>query len=545
MACSLNVLSRRAVPIGGARAGVAWAVAVGVLTIIAGHARCDEPVLTIIYPESDIYALDAAEMNDAGEVLINRQPQSADPPAPAYWAAVWKQGVWHPLPVPTIASVCPTNVQYPAQYDSWRGIRANALNNSGTAAGGLLTYTCSGSFMAVWSRGDDGEWGQPVISRTSRNPDCLYPYPASGAIHTAIGDDGTAGGMGNAAVSNGCAGADSYLMVSPGGFLQGAASLNGIHTRIVDINNAGVAVGIAHDGSYNNHVQVWTAPDQVMDLGPGVARAINDLGWILTATGMWRDGQFTPFNPEGTPAEHRIVGLDVNDVGSVLGSTVVEIDGVRHTLASLGLSLLGYSQWSPIAINNHNEIVGNVSPNAAPTQTQVFILRPNLPCFHVTAQPLPANACPTGSAMFAVAVSTPAPIMCRWQVQTSPGVWQPLGNDPAPLPCAGGAFAYATPIDSPEVTIGIRPCPGSPMPPQHFQIRCIVTNLCGSVTSDEATYTVCPADVNCSGALSVQDIFDFLEEYFSGASIGDFNGSGAVSVQDIFDFLAAYFAGCV
>jgi hypothetical protein len=54
----------------------------------------------------------------------------------------------------------------------------------------------------------------------------------------------------------------------------------------------------------------------------------------------------------------------------------------------------------------------------------------------------------------------------------------------------------------------------------------------------------CPADFNNSGAVSVQDIFDFLSAYFGHDPRADFNGSGAVSVQDIFDFLSAYFGGC-
>jgi hypothetical protein len=56
--------------------------------------------------------------------------------------------------------------------------------------------------------------------------------------------------------------------------------------------------------------------------------------------------------------------------------------------------------------------------------------------------------------------------------------------------------------------------------------------------------TVCvgaPADWNCSGDVTVQDIFDFLASYFTNT--GDFNADGGTSVQDIFDFLSAYFAG--
>jgi len=56
--------------------------------------------------------------------------------------------------------------------------------------------------------------------------------------------------------------------------------------------------------------------------------------------------------------------------------------------------------------------------------------------------------------------------------------------------------------------------------------------------------TVCvgrPADWDCSGTVSVQDLFSFLADWFAGHA--DFNASGATTVQDIFDFLAAWFAG--
>jgi hypothetical protein len=54
----------------------------------------------------------------------------------------------------------------------------------------------------------------------------------------------------------------------------------------------------------------------------------------------------------------------------------------------------------------------------------------------------------------------------------------------------------------------------------------------------------CIGDINGSGGVSVQDIFDFLGAYFSGDPLADVNASGTVTVQDIFDFLGGYFAGC-
>ena len=73
---------------------------------------------------------------------------------------------------------------------------------------------------------------------------------------------------------------------------------------------------------------------------------------------------------------------------------------------------------------------------------------------------------------------------------------------------------------------------------------CIVTAPCGSATSNAATLRVCPADFNCSGALEVSDIFDFLAAWFASDPRADFNGVNGLGVQDIFDFLAAWFGGC-
>lgn len=73
---------------------------------------------------------------------------------------------------------------------------------------------------------------------------------------------------------------------------------------------------------------------------------------------------------------------------------------------------------------------------------------------------------------------------------------------------------------------------------------CVAENSCGVTQSESVELRVCVADYNCSGVVSVQDIFDFLEDWFAGDSHADMNGAGGTSVQDLFDFLAAYFAGC-
>jgi hypothetical protein len=75
----------------------------------------------------------------------------------------------------------------------------------------------------------------------------------------------------------------------------------------------------------------------------------------------------------------------------------------------------------------------------------------------------------------------------------------------------------------------------------------IITGPCGSVTSAAATVEIftCPsADINDDGTVSVQDLFDFLEAFFSADLRADINQSGTLTVQDIFDYLASYFRFC-
>ncbi len=54
----------------------------------------------------------------------------------------------------------------------------------------------------------------------------------------------------------------------------------------------------------------------------------------------------------------------------------------------------------------------------------------------------------------------------------------------------------------------------------------------------------CRADFDCSGALSVADVFAYLNAWFAGEQRCDFDGLNGLQVADIFAFLNAWFAGC-
>ncbi len=79
-------------------------------------------------------------------------------------------------------------------------------------------------------------------------------------------------------------------------------------------------------------------------------------------------------------------------------------------------------------------------------------------------------------------------------------------------------------------------------------------SLCAGPTTPSQRYagnfttcgptTCCPADYNNSGGLEIQDIFDYINDWFNAAPSADFNHSGALQIQDIFDMLTRWFAGC-
>lgn len=55
---------------------------------------------------------------------------------------------------------------------------------------------------------------------------------------------------------------------------------------------------------------------------------------------------------------------------------------------------------------------------------------------------------------------------------------------------------------------------------------------------------LCDGDWNANGAVSNQDIFDFLAAFFGDIPSADVNQSGDITTQDLFDFLADFFTPC-
>ncbi len=112
-------------------------------------------------------------------------------------------------------------------------------------------------------------------------------------------------------------------------------------------------------------------------------------------------------------------------------------------------------------------------------------------------------------------------------------VFQGLGSICSPNPCPqpGGAccFGSTCSITSAAACSGVN---------RRFAGPSTSCNAIGNTTTP-----CCLANFNQNATLEPQDIFDFLNAWFTLDPTADINGSG-VSIQDIFDFLTAWFAGC-
>lgn len=112
---------------------------------------------------------------------------------------------------------------------------------------------------------------------------------------------------------------------------------------------------------------------------------------------------------------------------------------------------------------------------------------------------------------------------------------------------------------SPTANPILRPSIGAPSPGRNLskylkgmgrdaqgEIYILTTTTLGptGTTGEVVKIIPCPADINGSTTITVQDIFDFIALWFALDARADINGIGGVTVQDIFDYLARWFAGC-
>ncbi len=243
------------------------------------------------------------------------------------------------------------------------------------------------------------------------------------------------------------------------------------------------------------------------------------------------------------------LGLGVNNPVSSLTTLP---DGDVVAVGAVIAARWNGSVWSPLGSGSsgsvpalitlpNGDIVagGNFSTAEGATRLATYSFDALIPT--ILAQPQSVSACSGNAASFSVTAET-GTLTYQWQLQTAPNTWSAFGNDPLPLPCGGSA--QATPPDTATISIHITPCPGT----NHYLIRCLVSNSCGSATTDEATLTINSADFNGDGDPGADTDIDAFFACLGGnccpsCGSADFNGDGDTGTDADIDSFFRVLAG--
>ena len=134
---------------------------------------------------------------------------------------------------------------------------------------------------------------------------------------------------------------------------------------------------------------------------------------------------------------------------------------------------------------------------------------------------------------FSTALNVAPRTVVEYAYEDQAGVGILAGTLPAAGVCCRGATC--------STTVAQGSCTGSGTAGASFVTTSSVCNS-GPISSTPCCY----ADYNKVGGLSVQDIFDFLGDWFASSPFANTGGNGGaapLSVQNIFDFLTDWFAG--
>jgi hypothetical protein len=176
------------------------------------------------------------------------------------------------------------------------------------------------------------------------------------------------------------------------------------------------------------------------------------------------------------------------------------------------------------------------------------------PCGLVSG-PHSTTTCPTGGGATFTAMLPATPVATyQWQyrgptiagVQRAPTGWANLAEGANSFGAGASATTVtATGVNADTLSIAHNPANWPTQGPgAGGSVRCIITSDCGQATSPSADISICRTDFDCSGDLTVLDIFAFLNAWFAGDPRTDFDNTPGVQLTDVLAFLAAWFNGC-
>jgi Immunoglobulin domain len=215
--------------------------------------------------------------------------------------------------------------------------------------------------------------------------------------------------------------------------------------------------------------------------------------------------------------------------GGVVSGAAGIADGTPATLTIDGIQASDAGSYSIVYVNS--------AGFAASAPTEVVI---DAPCsLAVDSNPQPGSSCFMGAGFFSVAAHGADPIAYQWQLDTGSGTWFDLSSNPVVLDCGGGTGeAVAVPDNSPDVIVAVAGCEGP------FNVRCVLTDSCGTVATDPVSFTMCVADFNCDGGVDGADVESFITTWETGDSLADVNADGGVDGGDVEYFFSRWQGGC-
>jgi hypothetical protein len=156
------------------------------------------------------------------------------------------------------------------------------------------------------------------------------------------------------------------------------------------------------------------------------------------------------------------------------------------------------------------------------------------------SKPVPQSICSGGTAELSVRIASAEPVSYQWQLRdlTAPGGWIALTDGPwsvGGVPCGelAGAQSDVLHVTTSTTWNGIRA----------FTFRCVASNTCASTYVAPATITICAADYDCDGEVTVADLFYYLTGWFANDERAT-RFAGAAGMSALFTYLAEWFRGC-
>ncbi|MBL8875972.1 MAG: hypothetical protein JNM86_09280 [Phycisphaerae bacterium] len=169
-------------------------------------------------------------------------------------------------------------------------------------------------------------------------------------------------------------------------------------------------------------------------------------------------------------------------------------------------------------------------------------------CASVSQQPASRSSCPTGIATLSVVAGGVGPFTYQWQYESDINSWTDALD--GVVPYAGGTIT-ASNVETDHLQLALNTTHGAPP----IRFRCVVTNSCGSVTSDPATLVPCQSDLTCDNVVDDDDFVVFVAAYnlldcadpaMAADCPADLNGDAFVDDSDFVLFVGSYNElGCI